>query len=184
MSQPKGRGRASIVAVFTILAIGTLFAMPAYASIEGSVADNECTVTITFDDEGAAGDQAGVRAEAIPPTDEGVIFEDTFFLDDDGDAEITFDLQFTGPPANNGWHVKVDAITEQGGEVQVLNPFFAEDCPDPVVEPPPTTPPVVVPTGGVDTGAASGPGTAMVLPVIGLVLVVGSALWMRRRSIG
>jgi hypothetical protein len=176
------------VAVFTILTLGMLFASSASAAqgVDITVADDQCTVTVTFEDQdGATGT---VTATAMPPTDEdGVVFQDTVDLDANGDGSITFTLQFTGEPGNGAhsdeFHVRVEADSDPGQDQRV---FWGSDCPDPVPPTtPPTTPPddgVPPPVGGVDTGTAAGRGPSPILPVIGLVLLVGSTLWMRRRS--
>jgi len=178
------------VAVFTILTLGMLFASPAMAAQGVDIEVDGCIVTVTFQDQdGATG---SVTATRIPPPQNGVgdvVFSDTINLNANGNGSITFALQFTGDPIQQGgnegeFHVRVDADSDPGQDTRV---FFAPDCPDPAPPPPPPTtdpedPDVLPPVGGVDTGTAASRDPSPILPVIGLVLLVGSTLWMRRRS--
>lgn len=183
-----------------VLLVGVLFAGPALAA-PGSIKVNGddisgggnepfqgCDFFVEF--EGfteSPGGTAGVEITAQPPTADGVVGSGSTTLDADGNGSIEITIDPTGIEQHQqGLHVTITAGVV-GGDGTKKKTVWVEECEAaaPTTPPVTTTPPTTVvppPSGGVATGTAAGPGPSLLLPVIGLVLLVGSTLWMRRRS--
>ena len=167
-----------------------------------------CTFLVEFYNYEEGPLEAEVTFEGIAPTGGGVLLTDTVFIGEDPagggndlDAAEEYTLDFTGiePHPQQGFHVRltIHADGSQGADVK-HKVFWVEQCaqpspspsPSPSTSPSPTSPPatnssspptVAPPSGGVETGGGTDPGST-VPTLIGLFLLVTSLVLWRLRS--
>ncbi len=159
----------------------TLDLLPANAPHQGC---NFIVSLAKFKDSGFA----SVTITAHPPTAGGVVGQTGATLGSDGAATIPVSLNFGGiaPHPNQGFHVKIDATA--GGKTK-HKVVWVQECAAPAPPPPgppgtnPPGPTVIPPSGGVQAGPTSGTAPSSLPPLIGLVLLAGTSLWMRLRTV-